>query len=126
MSKISPCLWFARPKPRKPPASMCSLVPDSSIDTVQRAPDRLSRAARPAHVLVVELHAGRPASFMALNGGMPCHIQHGRVLQHPLRRPGRGRSFVGRHFDKWRQGKRLRLDQRPLGRALADRAERLY
>jgi len=68
MSKISPCLWFARDA-ETAAAFYVSLLPDSRIDHVRRSP--VDTPSGPAgDVLLVEFTlAGQP--YLALNGGQP-------------------------------------------------------
>jgi len=68
MSKISPCLWFARDA-EEAAAFYVSLLPDSRIDHVRRSP--VDTPSGPAgDVLLVEFTlAGQP--YLALNGDRP-------------------------------------------------------
>lgn len=64
--KIIPCLWFDK-QAEEAANFYVSLLPDSRIDAVNRAPDDYP-AGKKGDVLVVEFTlAGRP--YVALNGG---------------------------------------------------------
>ena len=66
MSKVAPCLWFEHDA-EAAAAFYCSLLPDSRIDRVQKAPVD-NPSSREGDVLLVEFTlAGR--RFQALNGG---------------------------------------------------------
>ena len=66
MSKLSPCLWFDG-KAEEAAHFYVSLLPDSHVDTVHRAPSEYP-SGRAGDVLTVEFTlAGMP--FVGLNGG---------------------------------------------------------
>ena len=66
MDKITPCLWFDG-QAEEAATFYASLLPDSRVDTVTRAPADYP-AGKAGDVLTVEFTlAGR--SFMAMNGG---------------------------------------------------------
>lgn len=73
MSKISPCLWFAS-EAEEAANFYVSLLPDSKIETVQRAPADYPHG-KAGQVIVVEFTlAGQ--RFMAINGGMRMEYTH--------------------------------------------------
>ena len=73
MSKISPCLWFASAA-EEAAHFYVSLLPDSKIETVQRAPADYPHG-KAGQVIVVEFTlAGQ--RFMAINGGMRMEYTH--------------------------------------------------
>ena len=73
MSKISPCLWFARDA-EQAANFYVSLLPDSKIVHVQRNPVD-APSGKAGTVLVVQFTlAGQ--SYMALNGGMRFEYTH--------------------------------------------------
>ena len=66
MSKLSPCLWFDG-RAEEAAHFYASLLPDSHVDTVHRAPSEYP-SGRAGDVLTVEFTlAGMP--FVGLNGG---------------------------------------------------------
>jgi predicted 3-demethylubiquinone-9 3-methyltransferase (glyoxalase superfamily) len=78
MSKISPCIWYAT-EAEEAARLYVSLMPDSRIDKVQRAPGDYPGGSAGA-VLVVEFTlAGQ--SFLAMNGGTPARHSHALSLQ---------------------------------------------
>jgi predicted 3-demethylubiquinone-9 3-methyltransferase (glyoxalase superfamily) len=73
MSKISPCLWFDS-KAEEAAKLYVSLLPNSSIDKVQKNPAD-GPAGKAGSVLVVEFTLASQR-FMALNGGAPVEYTH--------------------------------------------------
>ncbi|MBN8943157.1 MAG: VOC family protein [Rhizobiales bacterium] len=78
MSKIAPCLWFAR-EAEEAANFYVSIVPDSRIKHVQRNIGD-SPGGRDGTVLVVDFVLGGQ-SFMALNGGTPMEYTHAISLK---------------------------------------------
>lgn len=68
MSKISPCIWYET-EAETAARFYCSLVPNSSVDRVQRAPIDYP-GGKAGDVLVVGFTLGG-SSFIGLNGGSP-------------------------------------------------------
>jgi len=78
MSKIAPCLWFAR-EAEEAANFYVSLFPDSRIDHVQKNIVD-TPAGKPDEVLVVNFTlAGQ--RFMALNGGSRIEFNHAISLE---------------------------------------------
>ena len=73
MSKISPCIWYET-EAEDAAKFYCSLVPNSSVDRVQRAPIDYP-GGQAGNVLVVGFTlAGQ--SFIGLNGGSPANFSN--------------------------------------------------
>lgn len=73
MSRITPCLWFTN-EAEEAANLYVSLLPDSRIEAVQRAPADYPHG-KAGQVIVVEFTlAGQ--RFMALNGGMRMEYTH--------------------------------------------------
>lgn len=68
MSDVRTCLWFA--KDGEPATQFyVSLLPDSGVDHVMRAPGPYP-SGEPGDVLLIDFHLGAQ-KFQALNGGTP-------------------------------------------------------
>jgi hypothetical protein len=106
MSKISPCLWFDG-QAEEAAQLYTSLVPDSRIDSVNRAPDR-------------RVHA-RPRILYRPQRRAPLQVHRGGFLHHPVRGPGRGRLLLGRADRERRRTEPVRLAQGQVRPVLADR-----
>ena len=73
MSKISPCIWYVN-EAEEAAKFYCSLLPNSSVDRVQRSPID-NPSCKASDVLVVSFTlAGQ--SFIGLNGGSPATFGH--------------------------------------------------
>ena len=114
MSKISPCLWFGGQA-----EEAAQLVPDSRIDSVNRAPaDYPSGSAGDVLTIEFTLAGG---SYIGLNGGPHFQVHRGGFLHHSLRGPGRGRLLLGRADRGRRRAQPVRLAQGQVWPVLADR-----
>ena len=72
MSNITPCLWFDGTA-EEAANFYASLLPDSHVDAVHRAPSDFP-SGKPGDVLTVEFTLmGQP--FMGLNGGLRSRFQ---------------------------------------------------
>ena len=82
MARVSTCLWFGK-EAEAAVRFYVSLIPDSRIDHVQRAPGPWPGGEAGEPILIVFTLGGQ--SFQALNGGMPADYGTAASLSVPCR-----------------------------------------
>lgn len=119
MAKLFPCLWFDGTA-EEAAGFYVTLLADSHVDKVWRSPTKTPSG--PAGMVLTVNFTLAGQQVQGLNGGPDCHVQRGGVVRHRLRRPGRGRSAVGRAHGERRRAWPVWLAQGPLRVVVADRA----
>ena len=120
MSKVSTCLWFGT-EAEAAVRFYVSLVPDSCLEHIQRAPSAWPGGEAGDVILVTFTLAGQ--SFQALNGGAPADMERPPPSQSYARIRRRSIGCGSAHRRR-RVGNHVRLASRQVGRPLANCARR--
>ncbi len=121
LQKIATFLWYNR-EAVEAARFYTTLFPDSRVDRVSALPtDSPSGPAGSVEVVEFTLF-GQP--FKAMSAGPHHDFNDAMSLMVSCESAGRAGQVLGRHPRARRQAAGLRLDQRQVRRALADRADR--